>query len=132
MALLVATAVHAGFQLTVSCVVYPALAAVPASLWSRSHDQHSRRITPLVGVLYLGVVTAVVGALATDPAAWTWVAAAATVLALGLTAAAAVPLHRRLAGGHDPALVGRLLVVDRLRTTSAVAALVAAVAGALG
>ena len=127
-----ATGVHAGFQLTVSGVVYPALAAVPPSLWRRSHEQHSRRITPLVGVVYLGVVGAVSGALVTDPGAPTGIAAGATTLALAVTAGAAVPLHRRLGARHDPALVARLLVVDRVRTVFAVAALAAAVVAALG
>jgi hypothetical protein len=130
-ALLVATAVHAGFQLTVTCVVYPALASVPPPLWPRAHEQHSRRILPLVAVVYLALVGTATGAWVTGTTAATSAAAAATALTLGLTAGWAVRLHRQLGADHDPRLVARLLVVDRLRSVLALTALAAAVVAVL-
>jgi hypothetical protein len=129
-ALVAATALHAGFQLSVSCLVYPALGMVPEQDWRRLHDLHGRRITPLVGLVYAGVLAGATLALAEDrsPAALTSVAASAT--ALGLTALAAAPLHARLGPRRDASLFARLLRVDRLRSGSALVALAAAVAAA--
>jgi len=42
--LVAATAVHAGFQLTVTWLVYPALEDLAASSWTSSHATRSRRI----------------------------------------------------------------------------------------
>jgi hypothetical protein len=125
-ALLAATALHAGFQLTVTVLVYPVLASTPAEDWSGVHRRHSRRITPLVGVVYLAVLVAAVGALLTAPGAAVAVAVGATAAALGLTAARAAPLHGRLGAGRDEGVVRRLLRVDRLRSGAALVALVAA------
>ncbi|HET8765795.1 MAG TPA: FMN-binding negative transcriptional regulator, partial [Pedococcus sp.] len=66
-ALLGAAGLHAGFQLTVTTLVYPALARVDASRWAEAHDRHSRAITPLVGVVYLLLLAAGAWALATLP-----------------------------------------------------------------
>ena len=43
---------HLGFQLTVDLVVYPALGEVPREAWFVAHDRHSRRITPVVALIY--------------------------------------------------------------------------------
>ncbi len=75
-ALLVATAVHAGFQLTVSRLVYPALAAVAPAAWEPTHAAHSRRITPLVGLVYGLVMVTAVGSLASGVTAANAVAGA--------------------------------------------------------
>ena len=64
-ALLVATAVHLGFQLTISVVAYPALLATPDPEWRAAHAAHGRRITPLVAVVYGALVVTAVGALLT-------------------------------------------------------------------
>lgn len=131
LALLSTAALHAGFQLTVTCVVYPALAALPPALWAAAHERHSRRITPLVAVVHLPLTAAVAAALLLDPSTATVVAALGTALTLALTAGLAAPLHRRLRASHDPALVARLLVADRWRSGGAVVTLVAAVVGVL-
>ena len=60
-ALLASTALHAGFQLKVTLVVYPALADVQPNLWAAAHARHSRRITPLVALVYGGALTCCVG-----------------------------------------------------------------------
>ena len=165
-ALLAATALHAGFQLTVSTVVYPALAdlarrspgdsapgrpassspdpagpdpagagpteaaqAPAQSTWQRAHAAHSRRIGPLVGVVYPVLALAVAGRLRAGPDLPTVLAATCSAAAVGLTATVAAPLHGRLGPGPEPHLVHRLLVADRGRSAFAVAALLAALAG---
>ena len=130
-ALLVAAALHAGFQLTVTVLVYPVLAATPAADWPAVHARHSRRIVPLVAVVYLAVAVTAAGALLVDPQPAVALAVAASALAPGLTAAVAAPLHGRLGAGPDPALLARLLRADRLRSVAAVLALVAAVVALL-
>jgi hypothetical protein len=131
-ALVAATAVHAGFQVTVSRLVYPALAAVPPQSWATGHALHSRRITPLVAVIYLLVLVTVAGALVGSRTGATLVAAGASLAVLAVTALLAAPLHRRLGQGHDPALLHRLTRVDRWRSVGAVVALAAALVAHLG
>ncbi|HEY0237916.1 MAG TPA: hypothetical protein VGC37_04665 [Friedmanniella sp.] len=131
--LVVATSVHAGFQLTVTALVYPALARVAPPDFARAHEVHSRAIVPLVALVYGAVVVAGVGAVATDPGSvLAWLAGVASAVALGVTAFRAAPLHRRLGRrGAEPALLCSLQRADRVRTLGAVLALVAAVAHAL-
>ena len=126
-ALLAATAVHFGFQLTVTVLVYPALARIPAGEWQLAHAAHSRAITPLVGLVYGGLLATGIRTLASGlPDPWTLVALAATAVAVLVTAAAAAPAHGRLAAGHDPDRITRLLRADRLRAVAATVAFVAA------
>ena len=125
--LVVATAVHAGFQLTVTVLVYPALVRTGADDWTAVHGAHSRRITPLVAVVYGLLVVAGVAIVAAGPeGAATWVALAASAVVLVVTATAAAPLHGRLATSPDPRLLALLLRVDRVRAVAALVALVAA------
>ena len=121
-----AAALHAGFQATVTVLVYPVLGARGPEEWRGAHDRHSRAIAPLVGVVYLALLATggVLVAAGPDPAGW--VALALTAAALATTAAAAAPTHGRLAA-RDDALVARLLVVDRWRCALAVAGAAAAV-----
>ncbi len=125
--LVMATAAHAGFQLAVTTVVYPALAEVPENDWTQAHLRHSRRIVPLVGVVYGGVVASAVFSVArrrpTTPAL---VSALASATSLGTTALVAAPLHGRLGAGREPELIARLLWADRVRSAGAVVAFVAA------
>jgi hypothetical protein len=129
--LLGAAALHAGFQLTVTLVAYPALVVVPAGQWREAHARHSRGIAPLVALVYGAALVACLGATVSAPSAGTWVADAGTQLALVVTASAAAPTHGRQAAGREPALLRRLLVVDRLRTLGAVVALAGALVAAL-
>ncbi|GAB2571943.1 hypothetical protein [Microlunatus antarcticus] len=132
-ALVVATALHAGFQLTVTALVYPALARVDGPGFARAHDLHSRGIVPLVGLVYGVVVVSAVGAVVTHPTSFlAWAAALSSAVALATTAFRAAPLHGRLGRrGPEPDLVRALLRADRVRTTFAVLAVVPAVALAL-
>lgn len=130
-ALLTATGVHAGFQATVTGLVYPALARVPAEDWPAAHDTHSRRITPLVAVVYGAAVVTSAGTLRQSPgSAGARVAALGTAGAVLVTAAVAAPTHGRLGRGRTPQLVTRLLVADRVRLGCALLALAGAVAAA--
>jgi hypothetical protein len=127
-ALVVAAAVHAGFQATVTMLVYPALVRVPAADWSRAHAFHSRRITPLVVLVYGALLVSCAGALLSSPSsAGVLVAVLGTAGALLVTATGAAPTHGRLGAGRDDVLAARLLRVDRLRLALALVALAGAV-----
>jgi hypothetical protein len=120
-AFLAASAVHAGFQVTVSTLVYPALFRAPD--WDRAHDAHRRAVTPLVAVVYAALVASAAWAVVEGASgASTVVALAGTALSLGLTALVAAPLHGRLSRGRDPASVRRLRTADLLRTVGALVA----------
>ena len=130
-ALVGATALHAGFQATVTLVVYPALAAVPADAWDAAHDRHSRRIAPLVGIVYAAALVASGGALVTSPGAGTAAAATVTLATVLVTALSAAPTHDRLSSGPTPELLRTLLRADRLRCLFAALALAGALAATL-
>ena len=129
--LLVVAAAHLGFQLTVAQVVYPALRDVGDEAWSAAHERHSRRIAPLVGVLYAPLVVALVWTTATEPtAAGTWLALLGGALAVLTTAALAAPMHGRLAtvpAAERPELLGALGRADLVRTIGAAVCVVGAV-----
>jgi hypothetical protein len=119
--LLGAAALHLGFQLTVSVLVYPALVRSPATGWAAVHDRHSRAVTPLVAVVYAVLLGASAWAAVAGPVdgglVLCWAGAA---VALGTTAIVAAPLHGRLGReGPVPHLLRRLVVTDRVRTTAA-------------
>ena len=127
-ALLAASTLHLGFQLTVTAIVYPALARTSDSQWARAHDAHSRAIVPLVVLTY----AALLGTLA-----WAWltastgpglvVATAGTVLTFATTAFVAAPTHGRLGReGRSDDAIHRLLRSDRVRAAGAVLATVGA------
>jgi hypothetical protein len=133
LALLVASALHLGFQLTVTMVVYPALARVDDAGWKLAHTRHSRGITPLVVLTYGALMLSGAWALFTlftvptgRSGAWVLVSVTGALIAGLTTASAAAPLHRRLAHGRDEALVDRLVRADRLRALGAVVSLVGA------
>lgn len=115
---------HAAFQVTVSALVYPVLAATPDGAWRAAHDRHSRVISLLVVPLYAAVLVSTAAALVTVGSAGVWVAAAGAGLALGTTAAVAAPLHGRLGAARlgerrRRVLLARLLRADRWRTAGA-------------
>jgi hypothetical protein len=129
-ALLTATGAHAGFQATVTVLVYPALARVPPADFAAAHELHSRRITPLVAVVYAAALVSCVGAVGAEPGSTgRWVAAGGTGLAFAVTALSAAPTHGRLGRGRSDELVTRLLRADRLRLLGALLALAGAALG---
>ncbi|GAA3601725.1 hypothetical protein GCM10022223_16850 [Kineosporia mesophila] len=122
--LLTATAAHLGFQVTVTALVYPALARVPAQQWEFAHNAHSRAVVPLVAVMYGTLVLTGGWTLLSGPGGWTLVALAAVAATFMVTACAA-RVHGRLSAGHDREEVRRLLRIDQVRALTAALALVA-------
>jgi hypothetical protein len=123
-ALLAATTLHLGFQLTVTVLVYPALARVPADHWSAAHDAHSRAIVPLVVLTYGALLATGLWALLTTPmSTGLLLAALGTAVTFATTALVAAPTHTRLGreGRTDEAL-RRLLTADRVRSAGALVA----------
>ena len=129
--LLLVAAAHLGFQLTVAAVVYPALREVADDAWPGAHERHSRRIAPLVGVLYVPRVLALAWTAMAEPnAGGTWLALAGGALSVVTTAVLAAPVHGRLAtvpAAERPELLGALGRADLIRTVGAVVCLVGAV-----
>lgn len=147
MLLVAATALHLGFQLVVTALVYPVLLAAgpeqdddgggAAARWRRAHDLHRRRITPVVGLVYglLGLADGWV-LVAGPPAGWRGAAALVSVAAAAVvvlvTATTAGPAHGRLASsGRSEALVRRLRRADAVRLLFAAVAALAAAAAAV-
>jgi|GEM_PF-917156 len=134
-AVVAASALHLGFQLTVTVLAYPALARVEDAAWADAHRAHSRAIVPLVvltyGALVLALGWALLVARLSPPSPWLVAALAGASVSMLTTAVAAAPTHARLGRGRDAVLVRRLLVLDRVRTIGAVLCLVGAV-GAVG
>lgn len=132
-ALGIVAGLHLGFQATVTLVVYPALAAEPGDHWTAAHRAHTRRITPIVALVYAAVLALVAWAPAAGASPLAWVALVAHGAAMVVTAVAAAPLHGRLAGpAPDALLVRRLLAVDRLRLAAVVVAAAASAVVVLG
>jgi hypothetical protein len=119
-AFLAAASAHAGFQATVTLVVYPTLSHVRAAHWRQAHDRHSQEIRPLVAAVYLALAATGAWWLATDWSTLGVVAVVLAALAMAVTLVFAVPLHRRLVRRDDAVLL-RLIGVDRARTVLAVA-----------
>jgi hypothetical protein len=123
-ALAVVGAAHAAFQLTVSVVVYPALASVGADRFAVAHDAHSRRIVLLVAPLYAALVVVCGWAVVADPRPLVLAAVAAHGAAVLTTALLAAPTHGLLGtSGPTPTLLRRLMVSDGVRTVAAVVGL---------
>ena len=146
---LVLTAAYAGFQWTVRVLVYPQFAQVPPDAFAAYERSHQRRVTRVVGPLFVGQGATTLALLAMRPAgmplapvlagaaclaavlgvtALLAVLASAACLAvvLELTALGAVPQHRRLDRGWDPAVHRRLVHVDTLRALTATVGVAAA------
>jgi hypothetical protein len=132
--LLAAAGLHLGFQATVTLLVYPALVEQGrrGQDWAVVHAAHSRRITPLVVLVYGGLVppvTAAVWQLSGGRAGWgAAIAAAGALLAFATTALVAAPAHGRLSRGWGPAMSLRLVRADVVRLVGAVICLAGAVA----
>lgn len=130
--LLGAAALHLGFQATVTLLVYPALLehGRDGDGWGAAHDAHSRRITPLVVVVYGTLLPPLVVAgwrLAGGEGGWgTALCIAGAVVALGATATVAAPAHGRLARGWASDVGMRLARADAVRLAGAVLCLAGA------
>lgn len=106
----------------VQVVHYPMMSEYSAIAPVRAAADHQRRITPVVGPLMAAEgVTAVILLVdrpATMGALPAWIAAALLGLALLSTIALQVPLHSRLAEGHDEKVALRLITTNWLRTAA--------------
>ena len=130
-AYLVVAAAYATFQWTVQLLVYRQMPLVAPADFPAYERAHQRRITPIVVVLFGGLVVAS-GALAIAGPWWGGVAAVAlTGAILAVTALGAVPQHRRLQQGWDAAAHRRLLGWDLVRALAGTAALALGAALAL-
>jgi hypothetical protein len=114
---------YAGFQWTVRALVYPQFTAVPAGAFAGYERSHSRRISVVVGPLFAGQLLSTGWLLVARPPdvvpAGVLGSAACLVLVLGVTALGAVPQHRRLDAGFDPAAYATLLRADSVRLAAA-------------
>jgi len=124
-----ASVLHVGFQVTVTTLVYPALAAVHPSEWTQAHALHSRRIVGLVVIVYAALLGTGIALVVSGPDLAGWLGLLGALGALGVTATLAAPTHGRLRQ-VEPDLLRRLLRVDRLRRTFAVLGGIAAVVAA--
>jgi hypothetical protein len=115
----VCAAALAGVGWTVQLVVYPAFALVGPDSWADYHARHTRAITWVVAVPWVGQGVSTAALLLRPPAAG-WpaagvlaVLAAVTVVA---TVAVAVPAHGRLGERYRPADLRTLLRANLART----------------
>lgn len=106
----------------VQLVQYPMLSDHSRLSPAVAAGEHQRRITPLVGPLMaVEGVTALILLVSrpdTMTAASAWGAAALLGVALASTALVQVPLHSRLAAGHDPDAARRLVSGNWIRTAA--------------
>nr|WP_221203315.1 DUF1772 domain-containing protein [Modestobacter versicolor] len=127
---------YAGFQGTVRALVYPQFTAVPASAFAGYEQSHSRRISVVVGPLFAGQLVTTGWLLLARPAGVVPAAvlgsAACLAVVLAVTAWGAVPQHRRLGAGFDPAAYAALLRVDTVRLVAAAANVAASAWAVLG
>lgn len=130
MALVVATSVHAGFQVVVTFLVYPAFRDVPLDHWATYHSDHSRRITGIVVLVYAGLLGASAWVMAAGPRnAGTVTAVVLSTLVVLTTAFVAAPAHGRLSPDRGERDLVRLIRADRVRLVAAAIAAGAAVLG---
>lgn len=123
-------AAYAGFQWTIRVLVYPQMAVLPPEAFPAYEHRHQRRVVRVVGPLFLGQAVTTLWLLVDRPAGTPLLAVLASatclVVVLELTALGAVPQHRRLDRGWDPAVHRRLVRVDTWRALTATAGVAAA------
>lgn len=126
-----AACAYAGFQVTITVLVYPQLAAVGRAVpgvFAGHEARHSTRTAVVVGPLFAALVVATGWLVVADPSApLVWTAAACTAVVLAITALAAVPQHNRLRRGFDPVVMAQLQRVDAVRMVAALAQVAIAV-----
>lgn len=121
-----AAGLYTGFQWTIRVLVYPQFAAVPTSAFAAYERRHQHLTSVAVGPLFTALgVTALILFVAPPPGVSRWWAVATggcVAVVLAVTGGLAVPLHRVLTNGWDPAVHRRLLRVDTVRLVVAVVA----------
>lgn len=137
--LLLGAGAHAGLELVVHLVVYPALADASAGSTGDAragHQAHMRRMSVAVAPVYGLLVLAAAAALLTDLSALSAAAAVLVVATLAVTGLLAVPAHEGIVRAEDAAgravLHRRLARADLVRLLLAVALVPVALLGAAG
>jgi hypothetical protein len=126
--LTVVSALHAGFQFTVTVVVYPALSEVSPVDWAAKHRAHSSRIAWLVVPVYGSLlITCLLAALYHRVSIGLMIAVLGAAGSLAITAFLAAPAHRTLSRGQNPDVMRRLLMADQGRCASSLICLLGAV-----
>ena len=119
---LVSTWAMVGLIWTMQLVHYPMLAAYSAVEPATAVADHQRRITPIVGPLMAVEAVTALTLLVSRPETLTvlsaWIAALLLGVALLSTAVIQVPLHTRLAAGHDRRAASRLISTNWIRTVA--------------
>ena len=106
----------------VQVVHYPMLAEMSSFSPVAAAVDHQRRISSVVGPLMAAEGVTALILLFDRPTTMGWLSAwaAATLLGVALlsTVLVQVPLHARLATGHDPAVARRLITTNWVRTAA--------------
>jgi uncharacterized membrane protein len=118
----VATWAMVGLIWMVQVVHYPMLAIYSATSPATAAVDHQRRISwvvgPLMAVEGLTALWLLVDRPTTMGPASAWLAASLLGMALGSTVFVQVPLHSRLAEGHDAEAARRLIATNWVRTAA--------------
>jgi hypothetical protein len=112
-----ATVFMTGLIWFVQIVHYPLLRRLPASEVAPYAQEHARRTGWVVGPVMLAELGLAL-ALAARGGTPAWIGLALLGVIWTSTASLQVPLHRRLALGHDPAAIERLVRTNWLRTAA--------------
>lgn len=122
---LAAVSAYAGFQWTVQVLVYRQFPGVPADAFRAYEAAHQRRVSYLVGPLFLALIATTAGLVLQRPAGtpvWAAVASAGLLaVILAVTVLAAVPAHGVLGKGFDALAHRSLLRADLVRVAAATA-----------
>jgi len=115
-----ATLLLGGLIWTIQLVHYPLMDGVGEASFRQYHERHTRRMTWLVAPLMpIELVTSALllfSPPASVPPVLPWVGFGLVLCIWAATALLAVPAHRRLAEGFDPAVHARLVRGNWLRT----------------
>jgi len=107
---------------TIQLVHYPLMHQIPDDAFITYEQEHTRRITFVVGPLMLieGLcVLAVFFARPEGVPLWsTWIGGAIEAIALGVTAFISAPTHGRLEAGPNPTLLHWLVTTNWIRTAA--------------
>lgn len=115
-----ATLALVGLIWTIQLVHYPLLSSVGGASFEQYHDQHTRRMTWLVGPLMPTELLASIWIVLAPPAGVSptlaWMGLGLVLLIWGITAFVSVPAHQRLAQGFDLEAHTRLVQTNWIRT----------------
>lgn len=128
-ALVIAAAFHLGFQLGVTTLVYPALGEGPRETFARRHHEHSRRIAPVVVIVYGALLISCAWSLSDGADIASLVAGCTFVVVLAITGLGAAPRHGQLGRGWSSPTWSALLRLDRARLGLGIVLLLAATWG---